>query len=206
MNNHTSDNSVVTPATTTSAPVAATGMPPTAPANAEAAGTPSKTSPETPPPVAPVLPALPPTPPPLPDHTARLDYELVLRGGRDEILHVKSELTLPLALEPENLAQTDLAFPELVDRVIISPMVARFRNFLQMRYDVLATAAQGLKAAAQAPTPGVATPPPASVAGGGFKLPTPDNGAAFVQSTPNAKLPTPKMPGGSGHGFSWNDH
>ena len=192
MNNHTSDNSVVTPATTPSAPVAATGMPVTAATKAEAAEPPPATSLETPPPVAPTL------PPPsrgLPDHTVRLGYELVLWGGRHEILHVKSELNLPLALDLENLAQTDLAFPELVDQVIVRPMVARFRNFLQMRYDMAATVAQRQKAAAEAPASEGATPPPDPLASLGLTLPPQANSDSFdLPEASETKFPVPKMP------------
>ena len=40
-----------------------------------------------------------------------LDYEFVLRGGREEVVRVKSQLVLPMALALENLPQTDVEFP-----------------------------------------------------------------------------------------------
>ena len=72
---------------------------------------------------------------PLPDHTLRMRYEIALHGGREEFLRVKSELVMPLALEVENLPQTDVSFPEMIDQVIIRPVVTKFRSFLQRRFD-----------------------------------------------------------------------
>ena len=69
------------------------------------------------------------------DSTVVLAYQFVLHGGREEVLRVKSELTLPLALEVENLAQTDVDFPELLNRVIAQPVVTKFRRFLQKRFE-----------------------------------------------------------------------
>lgn len=149
MNTDTTHNSAADSATATTAPAAAT-EPQTSDAVKAVTSEPIPVPPpETQPTVAPAPPSQPRL---LPDHTLRLGYELVLLGGRHEVLHVKSELTLPLALELENLAQTDLAFPELVDAVIVRPMVARFRNFIQLRYDVATTAAQKQKTAAAEPT------------------------------------------------------
>lgn len=108
------------------------------------------------------------------------------------MLHVKSELTLPLALELENLAQTDLAFPELVDQVIVRPMVTRFRNFLQSRYDAAATAAQQQKTAAAEPPQ---FQPPAT---DGIRQPKSANGASFAMPENAAKPPLPQSPSSRG--------
>lgn len=109
----------------------------------------------------------------LPDHTVRLDYELVLRGGREEVLRVKSQLVLPMALEVENLAQTDLSFPEMFDRVIVRPLVTKFRGFLQKRFDAAS--------AAEATNRSEAEPSSSSLPTNNIKLPKPMNGTEFCR-------------------------
>lgn len=127
----------------------------------------------------------------LADHTLRLDYEMVLRGGREEVVRVKSELVMPLALELENMAQTDLSFPELFDRVIVRPVVTKFRSFLQKRFDA-ASAAEAKKRSDVEPLP---TPSPST----NIKLPKPANGTSYPIPDMSPKLPTARMPGGNGN-------
>lgn len=126
------------------------------------------------------------------EDTVRLDYELILRGGREEVVRVKSQLVLPMALEVENLAQTDVSFPALVDQVIVRPLVTKFRSFLQRRFDA-ATRAQIEKEPA-AVEPPFDEPPSKNV-----KLPKPANGAPFVMPVIEAKLPSARLPGGYGN-------
>ena len=61
---------------------------------------------------------------------------------------MKSHLLLPLALEAENLAQTDMNFPELLERVLVQPAVTKFRTFLQKRFEAASRAAIEEKAGA----------------------------------------------------------
>jgi len=124
----------------------------------------------------------------VPEDTARLDYEIVLRCGRDEVVRVKSQLVLPMALEVENLAQTDVSFPELVDQVIVRPVVTKFRSFLQKRFDAATRAAIEKEAAPVRQQP--CEPPTKNV-----KLPRPVNGAAFCMPTILTKPITATMPG-----------
>lgn len=117
------------------------------------------------------------------DDTVLLAYQLVLHGGREEVVRIKSQLILPLALEAENLAQTDVSFPELFDRVIVRPLVTKFRSFLQRRFD----AASRTEAEAKA----VEQPPPAPM-NMGLK---PTNGASFAMPEIDTRPPLPKPPG-----------
>jgi hypothetical protein len=127
----------------------------------------------------------------VPPDTVCLDYEFVLRGGHEEVVRVKSELVLPLALEVENLPQTDVSFPQLVDQVIVRPLVTKFRSFLQKRFDAASRAEAEREASAKPPPP-----PPVNM---GFTIPKPGNGADFAVPEPPAKPPTPKMPGSYAH-------
>ncbi len=120
------------------------------------------------------------------EDTVLLAYQLVLHGGREEVLRIKSQLVLPLALEVENLAQTDVSFPELFDRVITRPLVTKFRSFLQRRFDAASRAQEEAKAAAETPTP--PTNP-------GFKPSTPNNGKSIVMPEMDSQPPLPKPPG-----------
>ena len=103
---------------------------------------------------------------------------------------MKSQLLLPLALEMENLAQTDVHFAELLDRVIVQPTVTKFRRFLQKRFDAASRAAIENQAAVARPSQ---FHPPAT---GGTRLPKPANGASFAMPEIDPKPPYPKMPGG----------
>ncbi len=120
------------------------------------------------------------------EDTVLLSYQLVLQGGREEVLRIKSQLILPLALEVENLAQTDVSFPELFDRVLTRPVVTKFRSFLQRRFDAASRAQEEAKAAAETP------PAPTNV---GIRSPKPPNGAAFAMPEIDARPPLPKPPG-----------
>jgi len=120
------------------------------------------------------------------EDAVRLDYEFVLRGGREEVLRVKSQLVLPMALALENLPQTDVSFPEMIDRVLVQPLNTKFRAFLQRLFDAASRAAIEKEAAEKE------TPPPANME---FKRPKPINGASFSMPEIDAKLPLPQRPG-----------
>jgi hypothetical protein len=126
------------------------------------------------------------------EDTVRLAYELVLHGGRDEVVRIKSQLVLPLALEVENLAQTDVSFPELFDQVIVRPLVAKFRAFLQRRFD----AASRAEAEAKAKQAAAEVPMPANL-DGGYKPSKPSNGTTFTMPEINPRPPLPQGPGGA---------
>jgi hypothetical protein len=122
------------------------------------------------------------------EDTVQLDYEIVLRGGREEVVRVKSQIVLPMALEVENLAQTDVSFPALFDQIIVRPLVTKFRGFLQKRFDA-ASAAEAKKRSAVEP------PPTPSHPANNVKLPKPANGVSYPMPAIEAKLPTARMPG-----------
>jgi hypothetical protein len=85
-----------------------------------------------------------------------LTYHLVLTGGTEKVVEMKSQLVLPLALALENMPQTDISFPELFDQVIVRPLVSKFRSFLQRRFDAASEAEAKKKAEAEPPP----EPPP----------------------------------------------
>lgn len=103
-------------------------------------------------------------------------------------MRVKSQLVLPMALEVENLAQTDVSFPELVDQVIVRPVVTKFRSFLQKRFDAAARAAIEKEATPVEQPP--YEPPIKNV-----KLPKTANGVAFSMPPISPKPIIAKMPG-----------
>jgi len=122
------------------------------------------------------------------EDTVLLAYQLVLRGGREEVVRVKSQLVLPMALALENLPQTDVSFPELFDQVIVRPLVAKFRAFLQRRFDAASrTEAEAKAAPVEAPFQ-----PAFSM---NVKPTKPTNGASFVMPEIDAKPPLPQRPG-----------
>jgi hypothetical protein len=125
----------------------------------------------------------------VPEDTVRLTYDLTLHGGKEEVVHVKSELVLPMALEVENLPQTDVSFPQLVDQIIVRPLVCKFRSFLQRRFDAASKADAEAKAAAETP------PHPANT---GVKPTKPTNGTSFVMPEIDSRPPLPKPPGSQG--------
>ena len=100
----------------------------------------------------------------------RLDYQILLRCGPEEVVRVKSQLVLPMALAFENLPQTDVSFPELLDQVIVRPLVAKFRSILQKLFD----------AASQTDATKEKTPEPATA---------PENGAAKSPSSRRYTMP-----------------
>lgn len=135
----------------------------------------------------------------VPEDAVHLDYEFVLRGGREEVVRVKSQLILPMALALENLPQTDVTFPELVDQVIVRPLVAKFRSFLQRRFDAASRAAVEKEAA------GAVEPPFQRPVSMNVRPPKPTNGATFTMPELDAKPPLPQRPGsrdwaGTGNG------
>lgn len=119
------------------------------------------------------------------EDAVRLDYEFVLHGGREEVVRVKSQLVLPMALALENLPLTESSFPELIDRVLVQPLNTKFRAFLQRLFDA-ASRAEVDKKAAEKETP------PTSME---FKRPKPTNGASFAMPELDAKPPLPTRPG-----------
>jgi hypothetical protein len=122
----------------------------------------------------------------IPEDALRLSYELFLAAGREQVLRVKSMIEFPMALDLDNLAQTDLSFPEVLDRILIRPVTTKFHAYLQKRFDAASRAEAEREAAAKSP------PPPVNM---GFTIPKPANGADFAVPEPPAKPPTPKMPG-----------
>lgn len=123
----------------------------------------------------------------VPDDTLRLSYEVFLTAGREQVLRVKSLIEFPMALDLENLAQTDVNFPEVLDRILIQPVTTKFHAYIQRRFEVATQIAAEKEAAAQSP------PPPAPV---GFTIPKPANGTGIVMPEIKITPPTPKMPGG----------
>ena len=123
------------------------------------------------------------------EDTVLLAYQLVLRGGREEVVRVKSQLVLPMALALENLPQTDVSFPELFDQVIVRPLVAKFRAFLQRRFDAASRAEIEKEAAA------AVEPPFQPAFSMNVKPPKPTNGAAFAMPEIDTKPPLPTRPG-----------
>jgi hypothetical protein len=123
------------------------------------------------------------------EDTVLLAYQLVLHGGREEVVRVKSQLILPMALALENLPLTESSFPELVDRVLVQPLNTKFRAFLQRLFDAASRAAVEKEAAA-------AVEPlfqrPVSV---NAKPSKPTNGASFTMPEIDAKPPLPTRPG-----------
>ena len=115
-----------------------------------------------------------------------LAYHLVLKGGTEKVVEMKSQLVLPLALALENMPQTDISFPELVDQILVRPLVTKFRSFLQRRFDAASEAEAKRKAEAE-PLP---EPPP--------RRPVIDQAlidkqvAATIEAL---KPPVPRMPG-----------
>ena len=124
----------------------------------------------------------------VPEDTVRLDYELVLRGGREEVVRVKSQLILPMALALENLPQTESSFPEMVDRVLVQPLNTKFRAFLQRLFDAASQAAVEKEAAAPVEPP---FQRPVSV---NAKPPKPTNGTPLDMPEIDAKPPLPQRP------------
>lgn len=122
------------------------------------------------------------------EDAVRLDYEFVLHGGREEVVRVKSQLVLPMALALENLPQTEASFPELVDRVLVQPLNTKFRAFLQRLFDAASRAAVEKEAAA-AVEPPYQTPPTTA-----FKRSMPGNGASFAMPEIDTKPPLPQRP------------
>lgn len=120
------------------------------------------------------------------EDAVRLDYEFVLRGGREEVVRVKSQLILPMALALENLPQTESSFPEMIDRVLVQPLNTKFRAFLQRLFDAASRAAVEKEAAEQE------TPQPANME---FKRSKPTNGATFTMPEIDPKPPLPTRPG-----------
>ena len=127
-----------------------------------------------------------PLEPQIPEDSLRFRYEVFLAAGREQVLRVKSMIEFPMALDLENLAQTDVNFPDVLDRILIQPVTTKFRAYLQKRFE----------AASQAEAERVATakPPPPSM-DLGFKLPKPTSGTEFTAPEIPVKPPTPRMPG-----------
>jgi len=124
----------------------------------------------------------------LDEDAVRLDYEFVLRGGHEEVVRVKSQLILPMALALENLPQTESSFPEMVDRVLVQPLNTKFRAFLQRLFDAASRAAIEKEAAAVEPP----FQRPISVNAKPLK---PTNGASFTMPEIDTRAPLPTRPG-----------
>jgi hypothetical protein len=98
----------------------------------------------------------------------RLTYDLKLESGIGEILHIKSEITLPLALEADTLAQTDTGFQRVFEMIVLQPLLTKLRAHLSKLFE------QG----PQPPTAPLnmfdADGTEKSSAGNGFEVPRPD--------------------------------
>ena len=178
-------------------PVANVTEPPGAPAAASTAppnSTPTTTTPPVvagsepdPKPVAATATATSIVEPPLPDSTVRVEYSIRIFGGAEVVADIRSRFDLPLALEADCLARTDLAFAELLDTIVVSPVTTQFRGFLQTCYDRYA------KARAKPET--AVKPPPDPLASLGLTLPPLANSDSFDLPEESAtKFPVPKMP------------
>ena len=124
----------------------------------------------------------------VPEDAVRLDYEFLLRGGHEEVVRVKSQLVLPMALALENLPQTDVSFPEMIDRILVQPLNTKFRAFLQRLFDAASRATIEKEAAAAVEPP---FQRPVSV---NAKPPKPTNGTPLDMPELDAKPPLPQRP------------
>ncbi len=124
----------------------------------------------------------------VPEDAVRLDYEFVLRGGREEVVRVKSQLVLPMALALENLPLTESSFPEMIDRVLVQPLNTKFRAFLQRLFDAASRAAAEKQAAA-------VEPPIQRPFSMNAEPPKPGNGASFTMPEIDPRPPLPTRPG-----------
>jgi hypothetical protein len=125
--------------------------------------------------------------PELPADAVRLDYELVLHGGAEQVVRVKSQLVLPLALADENLPLTDVGFPALLDQVIVRPLITKFRGFLQKRFDAASRAGVERPAIAKASSPAAVE--------FGLKFPRSTNGTGPTGSKARDESAMFRMPG-----------
>ena len=135
--------------------------------------------------------------PEVPADTVRVAYSFRICGGTEVVVDVRSSFDLPLALGPESLAQTDVHFPELLDRIVVQPLSTRFHSFLQMRFEMASRAAIEEQCATEPPP----FQPPAA---GGIRLAKSANGASFGQPEIDAKPLATKMPGGAMESFRKN--
>ena len=126
----------------------------------------------------------PPSEPPLPDHTLRIEYSFRVLGGRDLVADLRSKLDLPLTLTKESLARTDGDVADIIDKIIVAPMLTEIRAYLQQRFDCYADA----KTKQTSPEPHAPTH-------AGIRSPKPPNGAAFAMPEIDARPPLPKPPG-----------
>lgn len=132
--------------------------------------------------------------PSLPTDTVRVEYAIRIQGGMEIIADLESRFDLPLALREACLAKTDCDFPQLLNSIIVTPVVTQFREFLRdqiERYDALRTKQE---------------PPPEAPASMGLKLPKSANGNPVITPPIQTKpaLPTARMPAGLGTPFPKN--
>jgi len=124
--------------------------------------------------------------PPLPDHTLRVDYEIHVTGGNEVVTDIKSRFDLPLALKEESLARTDGDFADILDKIVVAPLLTQVRAYLQGRFDHYAEL-KAKQTAAETPLP------PHS--NGGYKSPKPVNATPLDMPDIDCKPPLPRRPG-----------
>lgn len=124
--------------------------------------------------------------PPLPEQTLRVEYEIRVRGGNEDVANIKSRFDLPLALKEESLARTDGDFADIFDKIVVAPLLTQVRAHLQGRFDHYAEM-KAKQLATEAPLP---SPP-----NGQNKSPKPTKGASFTMPDLDCKPPLPTRPG-----------
>lgn len=73
--------------------------------------------------------------PPLAEDAIRVEYAIKIQGGTEVILDVASQFDLPLALREECLTQTDAGFAQILDTVVVAPVLTQVRAYLQRRFE-----------------------------------------------------------------------
>jgi hypothetical protein len=122
----------------------------------------------------------------LPDHTLRVEYEIRVLGGKEDVATIKSRFDLPLALKEESLARTDGDFADVFDKIVVAPLITQVRAHLQGRFDHYAE----MKAKQLAAEAALPSPP-----NGQYKPPKPTNAASFAMPEIDTKPPLPTRPG-----------
>lgn len=121
-----------------------------------------------------------------PEHTLRVEYEIRVRGGNEDVATIKSRFDLPLALKEESLARTDGDFADIIDKIVVAPLLTQVRAHLQGRFDHYAEL-KAKQTAAETPLP------PHS--NGGYKSPKPANATPLDMPDIDCKPPLPRRPG-----------
>jgi len=124
---------------------------------------------------------------PLPEHTLRVEYEIRVLGGKEDVANIKSRFDLPLALKEESLARTDGDFADILDKIVVAPLLTQVRASLQSRFERYQEARAKQNTPPEAPLP---SPP-----NGQYKPSTPGNNKHVIVSGMECK-PLGRMPPG----------